>query len=154
MKWFKMVAVIGLMMVLGQAGPALAAQELTVSAAASLSNAFSEIGQIFEMQHPGVKVIFNFAASGPLLQQIAQGAPVDVFASADQKTMDQAQEKGLIVPASRKKFVSNALVLIVPQDSKLGLTGLKDLTKPEVKRVGMGNPATVPVGRYTQEALT
>jgi len=79
---------------------------------------------------------------------------VDVFASADQKTMDQAQEKGLIVPASRKNFVSNALVLIVPQDSRLGLTSPKDLAKPEVKRLGIGNPATVPVGRYTQEALT
>ena len=97
----------------------MAAQELTVSAAASLTNAFPEIGQRFEQQHPGTKVIFNFAASGPLLQQIAQGAPVDVFASADQKTMNQAQEKGLIVPASRKDFVSNTLVLIVPQDSKL-----------------------------------
>ena len=105
-------------------------------------------------QHPGTKLIFNFAASGPLLQQIAQGAPVDVFASADQKTMNQAQEKGLIVPASRKNFVSNTLVLIVPQDSKLTLSGLKDLSSPAVKRVALGNPASVPVGRYTQEALT
>ena len=108
-------------MALIQPAPILGAQELTVSAAASLTNAFPEIGQRFEQQHPGTKVIFNFAASGPLLQQIAQGAPVDVFASADQKTMNQAQEKGLIVPASRKNFVSNTLVLIVPQDSKLTL---------------------------------
>src|SRR3974390_774009 len=84
-----------------------------------------EIGQIFEKQHPGVKVIFNFAASGPLLQQIAQGAPVDGFASADQKTMNQAQDQKLVVPASRKNFVINSLVLIVPQDSKLALSGPK-----------------------------
>jgi molybdate transport system substrate-binding protein len=129
-------------------------QELTVSAAASLTNAFQEIGQRFEQQHPGIRVIFNFAASGPLLQQIAQGAPVDVFASADQKTMNQAQEKELIVPASRKNFVSNTLVLIVPQDSRLVLTGPKDLVLLQVKRVAVGNPATVPAGRYTQEALT
>ena len=108
----------------------------------------------FEQQHPGTKVIFNFAASGPLLQQIAQGAPVDVFAAADQKTMNQAQEKGLIVSSSRKNFVSNTLVLIVPQDSKLALAGLKDLTSAAVKRVALGNPASVPVGRYTREALT
>jgi molybdate transport system substrate-binding protein len=154
MKWLRILAMMCVTMALVHPGPALGTGELTVSAAASLTNAFPEIGQIFGKQHPGVKVVFNFAASGPLLQQIAQGAPVDVFVSADQKTMDQAQEKGLIVPASRKNFVSNALVLIVPQDSKLGLTGLKDLTTPEAKRVGMGNPATVPVGRYTQEALT
>jgi molybdate transport system substrate-binding protein len=129
-------------------------QELTVSAAASLTNAFQEIGQHFEQQHPGIRVIFNFAASGPLLQQIAQGAPVDVFASADQKTMNQAQEKELIVPASRKNFVSNTLVLIVPQDSRLVLTGPKDLVLLQVKRVAVGNPATVPAGRYTQQALT
>ncbi len=157
MKWPK-IMVLGLLalggMALAHPAPVMGAQELTVSAAASLTNAFPEIGKSFEQQHPGTKVIFNFAASGPLLQQIAQGAPVDVFASADQKTMNQAQEKGLIVPASRKNFVSNTLVLIVPQDSKLALSGLKDLASPAVKRVAVGNPATVPVGRYAQEALT
>jgi molybdate transport system substrate-binding protein len=137
-----------------QPAPVSGAQELTVSAAASLTNAFPEIGKRFEQQHPDARVLFNFAASGPLLQQIAQGAPVDVFASADQKTMNQAQEKGLIVPASRKNFVSNILVLIAPLDSKVGISGLKDLIRPEVKRVALGNPATVPVGRYAQQALT
>jgi len=135
-------------------GLVIGGQELMISAAASLTNAFQEIAQRFEQQHPGIQVIFNFAASGPLLQQIAQGAPVDVFASADQKTMNQAQEKGLIVPASRKNFVSNTLVLIVPQDSRLVLAGPEDLVLLKVKRVAVGNPATVPVGRYTQEALT
>ena len=103
---------------------------------------FRRSARLFEKQHPGTKIIFNFAASGPLLQQIAQGAPVDVFASADQKTMNQAQDKGLIVPASRKNFVSNTLVLIVPERLQLAVGGLKDLTKPEVKRVALGNPAT------------
>ena len=133
---------------------AAAGQELTVSAAASLTNALPEIGKIFEKEHPGTKLVYNFAASGPLLQQIAQGAPVDVFASADQKTMNQAQEKGLIVPASRKNFVSNTLVLIAPEKSTLPLMGLKGLTASDIKRVALGNPASVPVGRYTQEALT
>jgi molybdate transport system substrate-binding protein len=151
------ILVLGWLMLgmpLVQAASVLGDQELTVSAAASLTNAFQEIGQRFEQQHSGTKVIFNFAASGPLLQQIAQGAPVDVFASADQKTMNQAQKKGLIVQDSRKNFVSNTLVLIVPQDSKLTLTGPKDLAVPQVKRVAVGNPASVPVGRYTQDALT
>ena len=154
MNWLKILALGLWSLALVQPGLVLGAQELMVSAAASLTNAFQEIGQRFEQQHPGTKVIFNFAASGYLLQQIAQGAPVDVFASADQKTMNQAQEKELIVPASRKNFVSNTLVLIVPQDSRLVLTGPKDLVLLQVKRVAVGNPATVPVGRYTQEALT
>jgi molybdate transport system substrate-binding protein len=157
MKWPK-IMVLGWLVLGGlalvQISPVLAAQELTVSAAASLTNAFPEVARSFEPQHPGTKVIFNFAASGPLFQQIAQGAPVDVFASADQKTMNQAQEKGLIVPASRKNFVSNTLVLIAPQGSKLALTGPKDLALPQVKRVALGNPASVPVGRYAQESLT
>ncbi|MDO9530669.1 MAG: molybdate ABC transporter substrate-binding protein [Deltaproteobacteria bacterium] len=133
--------------------PALADQELIVSAAASLTNAMKEAAGQFEATHPGTKILCNFASSGSLLQQMAHGAPVDVFAAADQKTMNQAQEKGLIVPASRKNFVSNSLVLIKPLDSPLALGGLQDLAKPEVKRVAVGNPATVPAGRYTKEAL-
>ncbi|NTW37847.1 MAG: molybdate ABC transporter substrate-binding protein, partial [Syntrophobacteraceae bacterium] len=101
-----------------------AEQELIVSAAASLTNAFQEVARKFEEANPGVKVVPNFAASGPLLQQIEKGAPVDVFASADQKTMDQAGEKKLILPETRKDFVSNRLVLIVPQDSKLPIKSL------------------------------
>jgi molybdate transport system substrate-binding protein len=133
--------------------PAAADQELLVSAAASLTNAMKEVAGAFEKTHPGTKVVCNFAASGVLLQQMAKGAPVDVFAAADQKTMNQAQERKLIVPATRKNFVSNRLVLIVPMDSKLSLSGLQGLTGPEVKRVAVGNPATVPAGRYAKQAL-
>jgi molybdate transport system substrate-binding protein len=135
-------------------GMALAEQELTVSAAASLTNAFPDIGKKFEAANPGTKVIFNFAASGPLLQQIEQGAPVDVFASADQKTMDQAKEKKLILNDSPRNFVSNRLVLIVPSASKLEIKGLQDLTGKDVAKVALGKPETVPAGRYAQEVLT
>jgi molybdate transport system substrate-binding protein len=89
-----------------------------VSAAASLTNAFKDAAQGYEAQHPGSKVSFNFAAFGVLLQQIAKGAPVDVFASADQETMDAAKSRPLL-PADRQDFASNSLVLIVPHDSKL-----------------------------------
>lgn len=133
---------------------AVAQQELLVSAAASLTNAFGEVGKQFEKANPGVRVTFNFGASGALLQQIDKGAPVDVFASADQKTMDQAKEKNLILPETRKDFVSNGLVLIVPSDSKLAIKGVKDLAQTQVTRIALGNPESVPVGRYTQEVLT
>jgi len=135
-------------------GAAGAQQDLLVSAAASLTNAFRDAGKQFEEANPGVKIIFNFAASGALLQQIAKGAPVDVFATADQKTMDQAREKDLILAETRKDFVSNGLVLIVPKDSKLGIKGVKDLLDTKIARIAMGNPETVPAGRYAKEVLT
>lgn len=129
------------------------AEELVVSAAASLTNAFKEIGAAFEQTHPGVKVVFNFAASGPLLQQIAQGAPADVYASADQESMDRAQQQNLIVTATRTNFVANKLVLVTPADSQVAVRSLADLAKPEVKRIAIGNPASVPAGRYAKGAL-
>lgn len=129
------------------------AGDITVSAAASLTNAFKEMATEFEARHPGSKVLLNFGASGALLQQMAKGAPVDVFASADQETMDQAQGQGLIEAASRSDFTRNALVLIVPAASTLSFGALTDLTRPEVKQIAMGNPAVVPNGRYAKRAL-
>jgi molybdate transport system substrate-binding protein len=108
----------------------------------------------FEAANPGATVITNFAASGALLRQIESGAPVDVFAAADQKTMDQAAAKNLLAPGSRADFVQNGLVLIQPVDAKLALKGLADLTQPGIKRIAIGNPETVPAGRYAKEALT
>lgn len=128
------------------------AQELIVSAAASLNNAFTEIGQEFERQNPGTKVTFNFAASGVLLRQIEQGAPVDVFASADQATMDRAIAAGLIEEGTRFDFVENKLVLIVangvekPED-------LSDLCNPVYQSIAIGTPSSVPAGNYTQQVL-
>lgn len=132
---------------------AASAAELTVSAAASLTNAFKEIAPRFEAAHPGDTVRLNFAASGTLLQQIDQGAPVDVFASADQQTMDRGAQKQLIDPASRRDFVSNSLVLIEPAEGGKGLKALEDLQQPGVQRIAVGKTATVPVGRYTQTVL-
>ncbi|MDR0770471.1 MAG: molybdate ABC transporter substrate-binding protein [Burkholderiales bacterium] len=129
------------------------AETLTVSAAASLTNAFKEIGKGFEAAHPGNTVIFNFAASGVLLQQITQGAPVDVFASADQETMDKAAAGNHIKKETRVNFTGNGLVVIVPKDSTLKITGLKDLVSADIKRVVIGNPATTPNGRYARAAM-
>jgi molybdate transport system substrate-binding protein len=88
-----------------------------------------------------------------LLAQIAKGAPVDVFASADQETMDKAEAGKLLAAGSRVNFVSNTLVLAVPIDSKLEFARLSDLAQPGVKRFAMGNPASVPAGRYAKAAL-
>lgn len=129
------------------------AADLTVSAAASLTQAFQDIGAQFEAQNPGTKVKFNFGASGALLQQIVNGAPVDVFASADTDTMDKAVAKGVVVAADVKVFTTNKLVLIVPTQSKANMQQLADLKKPELKRFAMGLPASVPAGLYAQGAL-
>lgn len=132
--------------------PVLAA-ELTVSAAASLTNAFTELKAIFEKSHPNVMLHMNFAASNPLLKQIVEGAPVDVFASADQATMDKAAQAGCIDPASRRNFALNTLVLIVPRGAKHSPAAPADLAGADYARIGVGNPASVPAGRYTRESL-
>ena len=129
------------------------AGELVVSAAASLTNAFKAVGDAFEQQRPGTKVLLNFGASDVLMQQIVKGAPADVFASADQKAMDKAATEKVIVPSTRRDFAANSLVLIVPSDSHFAPASLNDLTAASVKRVAFGDPASVPVGRYTQGAL-
>lgn len=134
------------------AGAAQAA-DLTVSAAASLTNAFKELGQAYEARHPGTKVVLNFAASDVLLKQIEQGAPADVFASADQTAMDRAVEQKAVLPDTRINFAANALVLIVPSTGNSTVKSVADLKADTVKRVAYGNPASVPVGRYTQAAL-
>jgi len=134
------------------AGPARAA-ELTVSAAASLTNALREIAPLFEAEHPGTRLQLNFGASGALLQQIAKGAPADVLASADQETMDRAQQQGLVAAARRRNFASNALVVVVPAGAAVVPRVLGDLAQPAYARIAIGLPASVPVGRYTKAAL-
>ncbi|HEX6018800.1 MAG TPA: molybdate ABC transporter substrate-binding protein [Burkholderiaceae bacterium] len=129
------------------------AADLTVSAAASLTNAFKALAPRFEADHPGTKVLVNFGASGALLQQMANGAPVDVFASADQETMDQAQSKGLVLAAQRRNFVSNTLVVVVPAKAAHVPKALGDLRGGAYQRIAIGLPASVPVGRYTQRVL-
>lgn len=129
------------------------AAELTVSAAASLTNALRELAPLFEAENPGTRVQLNFGASGALLQQIAKGAPVDVFASADQQTMDEAQKQGLVQAAQRRDFASNALVVIVPATAAKSPRAVADLADAGYARIAIGLPASVPVGRYTKSVL-
>ncbi|MDG4475897.1 molybdate ABC transporter substrate-binding protein [Thiovibrio frasassiensis] len=132
--------------------PARAETELLVSAAASLTESFKELTRVYGLKTPGVKVRCNFAGSGTLLQQISQGAPADLFVSADQETMDRAEKSGLLVPGSRLNFVGNSLVLITPAQM-VQVTDLADLKSVKVQRIGMGNPNSVPAGRYAKAAL-
>ncbi len=117
--------------------------EITVSAAISLSDAFKDIGTEFQTKHPEVKINFNFGASGVLEKQIEQGASVDIFASASQLEMDSLEEKRLILKDTRTNFTRNKLVIIA--SSKLTIEELKTLDK-----IAIGDPKTVPAGRYAQ----
>ncbi len=129
---------------------------ITVSAAASLTEAFTDIAEEFEASHPGTDVELNFAGSGTLRMQIEGGAPIDVFASASQSHMNILSEAGLIEENSRKDFTSNTLVMIVPKSSvESGTypTSLEALTAKSVEKISIGNPETAPVGRYAKQAL-
>ena len=125
-----------------------AARELVVFAAASLREAFAELGRSFEQSHPGTKVAFHLAGSQELRTQIENGAPGDVFASADQKQM-QALLDGRLA-AAPKVFARNEPVLVVPAGNPAGIHGLEDL--PEAQRIVVGAPE-VPIGAYTLRIL-
>jgi molybdate transport system substrate-binding protein len=120
---------------------------LNVFAAASLTEAFDEIGKQFEAQHPGATVVFSFAGSQQLAQQLADGAPADVFASANKKQMDAAINGGRIITNTAETFVNNRLVVITPKDNPAGLAQLQDLGKTGLKLVLAAKE--VPVGQYT-----
>jgi molybdate transport system substrate-binding protein len=126
--------------------------EILVSAAISLKAAFQDIAAEYERQ-TGNRVRFNFGASGLLQKQIETGAPIDVFASAGEKQMDDLQAQGLIVGASRRDFAANSLALIGPVHSGVVLKSFDDLRRPDIGHVAIGNPKTVPAGQYAEEAL-
>jgi molybdate transport system substrate-binding protein len=126
------------------------ANTLTVSAAASLTDAFGEMAEAFEEDNPGLTVELNLAASGVLAQQIRQGAPVDVFASASEAVMDGLEAEGLLLEGTRRDIAGNRLVLITPPGNPV-LSDPAELV--ELWQIAIGNPELVPAGMYAQESL-
>jgi molybdate transport system substrate-binding protein len=122
----------------------------SVFAAASLTDAFNEMGKALETANPGAKVTFNFAGSQQLRTQIQQGTRADVFASADEKQMQGAQQDGTIA-SEPQAFVHNKLVVIVPAKDQAGINEAKDLAKPGIKLILAQKD--VPVGNYTRQSL-
>jgi len=130
--------------------------ELTVFAAASLTDVLKEIGDVYQAK-TGVRVRFSFAASSALARQIESGAPADVFISADLEWMDYLEQRSLIDAKSRRNVAGNRLVLIAPQDSSLELKigpGFALLAALGDGRLATGDPASVPAGKYARTALT
>jgi molybdate transport system substrate-binding protein len=127
---------------------------LLISTAASLKESIQAVDSLFGQQYPAIKITHNFGASGALQQQIEQGAPADVFISAAEKQMNALQRKGLILTDTRQDLLTNQLVLVVPSSSTLGLKSFRDLSNPNVKRIAVGEPRSVPVGQYSQEVFS
>jgi len=128
--------------------------ELTIAAAASLTDVTKEIAEAYKTAAPDVTLTFTYGSSGSLQTQIEQGAPVDIFMSAAQKQMDALEKGSLLLDGSRSNLLENKVVMIVPKDSTLGLASFEDLTKDTVKTVAIGDPASVPAGQYAEEVLT
>jgi molybdate transport system substrate-binding protein len=131
--------------------PSSGSKTMTVLAAASLIESFTELGKMFETQNPGVKVSFNFAGSQQLAQQLDQGAGADVFASASPKYMDAAVTSKRVNKVDAKTFVKNRLVVIFPKDNPAGLKALTDLANPGLK-LDLADKS-VPVGQYALDFL-
>jgi len=149
MRKFCSVATIAFILAWAQANAL--ADEILVSAAASLTDVLKEISNGYQSKSKNT-VKFNFGPSSGLARQIEEGAPADMFFSADLAQMDDLDKNGRLEPGTRKNLLSNQLVIIVPSDSKLAIASPKDLLKPEVKRIALAEPP-VPVGAYSTKYL-
>lgn len=141
-------------LVLCFASAQVCAQDLLVAAASDLSFVMPEIASRFQQQ-TGKKVVFTFGSSGNFYQQIRNGAPFDVFFSADEQYPDRLQQEGFAVPGSLYPYALGKLVLFVPANSKLDISqGLKSLLAADVRKISIANPQHAPYGRAAVEALT
>lgn len=146
---------IGLKLFTPLPGTAQANNTLLISAAASLQDAMKDVGKLYQEKNRSSKIIYNFASSGTLQQQIEQGAPVDVFLSAAEKQINALEKKDLLLEGTRKNLLKNQVVLITPKNANTAqISGFKDLTSERVKRLSIGEPQSVPAGQYSREVLT
>lgn len=127
--------------------------ELIISAAASLTDAMKAIQPLYQQENPNIKLTYNFGPSGSLQQQIEQGAPVDVFISAAPRQINELQEKGLLRDETRQDLLRNEMVLIVPK-GETRIQNFEDLTANTITKIAVGEPESVPAGKYAQEVLT
>lgn len=128
-------------------------QEIIVLAAASLTDALQDIKQEFEQRFDGISILYSFGSSGNLVSQIEYGAPADLFIAASSLDMDALQKKDLLVEESRINLVSNQLVLIASKKSSQNIVSFTELQPDSITQLAIGNPESVPVGRYAQEVF-
>jgi molybdate transport system substrate-binding protein len=128
------------------------AADVTVFAAASLVESLKEIATNYEQQTTKT-VVFNFAGSSTLARQIEEGAPADVFFSADEAQMNRLEQKDLLMPGTRRDLLSNTLVVVVAAEHGLKVRSPRDLIRPDIHRLALGDPLSVPIGVYAREYL-
>jgi molybdate transport system substrate-binding protein len=131
----------------------LTAAEVNVAAAASLSDALRDIKAAYEAAGGGDTIVLNLGASSTLARQIEEGAPADLFLSADEAKMDQLAKRKLVVAASRKSVLSNTLVVVVPVNSALQISTPADIAGPKIRVLALAEPQSVPAGIYAKEYL-
>ena len=127
--------------------------ELILSAAASMQDVLEEIKQLYLQKYADANITFNFGSSGSLQHQIEQGAPIDIFISAAPQQMDSLAAKKLLLDETRQDLVKNQIVLVTPRDNQ-SINDFSDLTKQSTGQIAMGEPSSVPAGKYAQEILT
>lgn len=128
--------------------------ELTIAAAASLTDVSKDIAKAYKKEAPNVTLTFTYGSSGALQTQIEQGANVDIFMSAAKKQMDALQKENLLQTDTREDLLENKVVLITPKDSKSGIKSFDDLATGKVTKIALGDPASVPAGQYAQQVFT
>ncbi len=124
---------------------------LTISAAASLQNVLEDIAENYEEGHPNVEIQYNFGASGSLVKQIEQGAPVDIFFSASSEKFEELKTKDFIEDSVA--FIGNELVLITSEKTDLQISAIDDLNSSQVEKISIGTPSIVPAGTYAKQTL-
>lgn len=127
--------------------------ELTVLAAASLTDVCNEIGERYEAAHENVRLNFSYGGSGALQTQIEEGAPADIFMSAAMKQMTALDEEGLMDSDSIIQLLENKIVLVVPAGSDTDLSSFEEVATDKVRMIGLGEPESVPVGQYSEEVF-
>jgi molybdate transport system substrate-binding protein len=130
-----------------------ASTSLLIAAAASLQPTLQTLTPLYTQANPNQRVNYTFAASGALQQQIEQGAPVDVFISAAAQPMQALQTKGLLLSGTPKNLLTNQLALITPRHSPISLMSFQELVRPQIRRISVGEPRSVPVGQYAIEVF-
>jgi len=126
--------------------------ELTVAAASDLTPAFEEMGREFESNHQ-TKVVFVFGSTGLLTRQIENGAPFDLFAAANVAYIHQLEQKGLIVPGTKRIYARGRITMWTSADSALKIEKIEDLAGPDVHRIAIANPDHAPYGQAARQAL-
>lgn len=144
--------VLGLRLLLPTPASAQSQTALLISAAASLKDSLEEIKPLYQSSKPNLNLTYNFAASGALLQQIQNGAPVDIFISAAKQQMDTLDKSGELLPGTRADLLKNRLALIVPANAS-GVTSISRLQDPAIKRIAIGEPRSVPAGQYAEQVF-